>query len=276
MQNETEHGVRNVQLFRTHRGSASQYSVEKPALLAFSLDYTLVSDDVFRGVERSEYRSSDRNRCVSQLGTGIEAATPYGNFGGRFWFSWFDGCRIQEVDYNPYWAWEFHDWNVRTEIGWIAYTFPGRSPRSTYEMYGKVSWDTVVTPYFYYGLDCKEGDWGSWFELGVSYDLRLGDIEAIRQIPIARDMTITPSVALGIDHRYLHNFSMKRDDARPSTRFANLLWGFEASYDLNAALDIPRDYGSMAIGGFMNFSQALRDDVISDEFFGGLRLSYAW
>jgi len=48
------------------------------------------------------------------------------------------------------------------------------------------------------------------------------------------------------------------------------------SYDPGAALGMHESAGRLTTTGFLNFSQALRDDLLDDEFYGGLTVGYDW
>ena len=272
---------------------AEQWS--KPVELSFSLDYTLVSDYVFRGINFSEYAGEGREKPNHQMSTGIELATEeYGNFGGLFWFEWFAGQKsltpgsdnLQEVDYVAYWNYDIERIATNIELGWIAYTFPpsGGDAHDTYEVYVALSFDdsglfntqeSVLNPYIYYGLDYDLGSNGSWIEIGISHDFALNEIAGLEAAPVIKDLTISPSLVLGIDHRYLDKFAVTGSGGA-STKLANLNYGLAISYDLSGALNLDPKLGSLAVGGFLNFSQALRRDLLNDEFYGGMSVNYGW
>ena len=75
----------------------------------FVIDYTLISDYVFRGVNLSEYPGEGREKPNHQLNVNPEFDLgSYGAFGAVFWFEWFAGQEqltpgygheIQEIDY---------------------------------------------------------------------------------------------------------------------------------------------------------------------------------
>ncbi len=266
----------------------------KPVELSFSLDYTLVSDYVFRGINLSEYAGEGREKLNHQMSTGIELATPVGNFGGYFWFEWFAGQQkitpgsgnLQEVDYVVYWNYDIEPIAITLELGWIAYTLPpvGGDAYDTYEVYAVLSYDdsglfstqeSVLNPYVYYGLDYDLGNNGSWIEIGISHDFALGEIAGLEAAPVIKDLTISPSLVLGIDHRYLDKFAVA-GSGRVSTKLANLNYGLAISYDLSGAVGIDPKFGSLSLAGFLNFSQALRRDLLNDEFYGGMSVSYTW
>jgi hypothetical protein len=94
--------------------------------------------------------------------------------------------------------------------------------------------------------------------------------------PILKDLTITPSLTLGIDHRYMWAFSLDRSAGGPTTKLAFLNYGLSFGYDLSSALKIPEKYGSLGLAAFLNFSQAFEDNYLDDEFYGGMSVSYSW
>ena len=262
--------------------------------LSFSLDYTIVSDYVFRGINFSEYAGEGREKLNHQLSTGIELATKCGTFGGYFWFEWYaaqekltpGSDNLQEVDYVIYWNYDIEQLATNIELGWIAYTFPpsGGDAFDTYEVYTKLSFDdsgwfgtegAVLSPYVYYGLDYDLGENGSWIECGISHDFALGEIASLASAPVLKDLTISPSLVLGIDHRYLNKFAVAGTGG-PSTKLANLNYGLAISYDLSGALGVDPMFGSVGLRGFLNYSQALRRDLLNDEFYGGFSISYGW
>lgn len=267
----------------------------KPDALSFSIDYTLVSDYVFRGINFSEYAGEGREKPNHQMSTGIELATEeYGTFGASFWFEWFAGQKsltpgsdnLQEVDYVVYWNYDIEQIATNIELGWIAYTFPPSSGDAydTFEVYVALSYDdsglfgteeSVLNPYIYYGLDYDLGRNGSWIELGISHDFALNEVAGLEAAPVVKDLTISPSLVLGIDHRYLDKFAVAGTGG-PSTKLANLNYGLAISYDVSGALGLDPKCGSLSLGGFLNFSQALRKGLLNDEFYGGMSVSYDW
>ncbi len=266
---------------------------EKPLPVTFSLDYTLVSDYIFRGINFSEYPGEGREKPNHQLAVGAELdAGEFGRFGGCVWFEWFaaqdqltpayDGNN-QEVDYALYWAYDIEALATTFETGWIAYTFPPFSGdgHDTYEWYFSLSFDdsvlfgtesSVLNPYFafYYDFDLADG---IWMEVGISHDFTLSDL-GMENTPVLKDITVSPSLVLGIDHRYMDGILATGSEG--TTKLANLNYGLAVNYDISSAFDIHQQYGRAGVTGFLNFSQALRDELINDEFYGGVTLSYAW
>jgi hypothetical protein len=275
---------------------------DKPIPLSFEIGYTLVSDYVFRGINFSEYPDEGQEMPNHQMDVGVELDTAdlglnAGRVGVSFWFEWFagqdqltgDGGSLQEVDYTVYWSFDLDQIATTVELGYIAYDFPQASGDAacTHELYLLLSLDDsklfgterpVLNPYFYYGIDVDDGDLGSWMELGVSHDFAFGEMAGLEQTPVLKDLTFTPSFVMGIDHRYLHHFALLGDPAAegPGTQIATLTYGGELAYDLGGALGMPERYGSVALSGFLYYNQALRDELISDEFWGGFQVAYAW
>jgi len=265
----------------------------KPIPLSFRVDYTLASDKVWRGVNWTEYAGEGREKPNHFLGTGVELATPVGTFGAAFWFAWFagqdrltPGCddHFHEADYVAYWRRAFQEIATTVELGWIAYTFPQITGdwHDTYEVYVKLSFDDsklfgtkspVLNPYIYYGLDIDMGDYGSWIELGISHNFPLASFDALKNVAFLKDLTITPSLGLAIEHRYMDKFAGPGQEA---TRLAYIQYGLAVAYDVGKAIGLPRRYGDLNVVGYLNFNDAMREDLLNDELYGGVKLVYSW
>jgi hypothetical protein len=119
------------------------------------------------------------------------------------------------------------------------------------------------------GATSSTTEGGQFLEFGISHDFALAKL-GCDKTPILKDLTITPSATLGVDHRYFTS----------STKLSNILYGLAFGYDLSGALGIAEQYGSLTLTGFINYSQALglKDAVpgYQDEFFGGVKVGYAW
>ena len=76
-------------------------------------------------------------------------------------------------------------------------------------------------------------------------------------LPLA-DLTLTPSFVLGIDKRQMDQ----------ECHLHNLQYGLDIGYDLSSALNIPEQYGSVTVTGFLYYSDAINTDAINDEFRG--------
>ena len=265
----------------------------KPVPLSVSVDYTLTTDYIFRGINFSEYAGEGREDLNHQLGIGVEYdAAALGAFGASVWFEWFAGQEaltpgqsdnLQEVDYAAYWSYAVEPIATTVELGYIAYHFPRLSgdAECTHEWYASLSFDDsswfgvdapVLNPTvtFYDDVDDFRG---SCFEISVSHDFALGDSPATAETPVLKDLTLTPSLTLGVDHRWMGPAVGSTDE---STRLANLVYGLDAVCDLSSALGIPEPYGELSLGGFLYYSQAFRSELINDEFWGGMTLSWTW
>lgn len=262
----------------------------KPIPLSVSVDYTLVSDYIWRGVNLSEYRGEGRERPNHQMNVALSYDTgDFGSINAGFWFEWYSGQKqltpgsdsdLQEVDYLLSWSYDVKAIATSVEVGWFAYQFPRSSGdlQTTYEWFIGLGFDDsklfgteegVLNPTvkYYYDVDLVEG--GQFLEFGISHDFALAKL-GCDKTPILKDLTITPSATLGVDHRYFTS----------ATQLSNLLYGLAFGYDLSGALGIPKRCGSLKLTGFLNYSQALglKDDVsgCQDEFFGGVKVGYAW
>jgi hypothetical protein len=265
----------------------------KPVPLSFSLRYTLVSDYIFRGINFSEYAGEGREKLNHQMTAGVEWDTgAFGSVGFTAWFEWYAaqekltptyGGHTQEIDYTAYWKYPISPISTTVETGWIAYTFPPISGdgRTDYEWYLKLSlddgklWGTpsaVLNPYlaYYHGLDLARN--ASWWETGVSHDFALADC-GCAGLPVLKDVTITPSLVLGAQHHYFRKLGLAH---RADTGLAALQYGLSVTYDLSSALGLPASAGSLTVGGFLNFSEALDRKAINDELYGGMTVGYSW
>ena len=262
---------------------------QKPVPLTFHIDYTLVSDYVWRGINLSEYAGEGREKLNHPTTVCVSYDTgKCGTITAAFWFEWYaaqqkltpwSGGDLQEIDYTISWSYTIESCNLDVEVGWIFYQFPrltGQGQRTS-EWYVGLSYDDsklfgtkegVLNPTVTYYMDVDQFHGGQWLEFGVSHEFELAD--CCPKTPVLKDLTLTPSLTLGTSHRYLTR----------ATQLANLVYGFAASYDLSGALGIPEKCGSLSVTGFLNFSQALgvKDDVAGyqDELYGGMTVAYEW
>ncbi len=264
----------------------------KPIPLSFTLDYTLVTDYIWRGINYSEYDGEGREALNHQLGVGASYDTgTFGTFGMLVWLEWYADQEalsgpgsgpLQEVDYVAYWSYTLEQIATTVETGWIAYAFPQVEDESecTHEWYVALSFDDsclfgteqgVLNPFVAYYLDVDDVQ-GSWLEFGVSHDFILAEM-GCKDTPVLKDLSVTPSFVVGVDHRYLPN---SLGTGQEATRLANLRYGLAATYDITSALSLPPQVGLVTLTGFLNFSQALRDELIDDEFWGGVTVAWQW
>ncbi len=262
---------------------ATESASWEPLPITFSIDYTLVSDYVWRGQNLSEYAGEGREKPNHQMTVGASYDTGnFGTFSGSIWFEWFGGQKsmdpssdghLQEVDYTLSWSYDVEAIATTVELGWIGYQFPQASGdgRFTHEWYISLGFDdsglfgtkeSVLNPYVAYYMDVDDLH-GSWIEWGISHDFALADC-GFKDTPILKDMTLTPSFVMGIDHGQLSE----------STKLANLQYGLDISYDMSSALGIPDKYGNLTLTGFLRFSDAVYDEALNDEFWGGVTIGY--
>ena len=264
----------------------------KPLPLSVGVEYAMVSDYVFRGINYSEYRGEGREKLNHQLGVWTEIDTKnFGVFGAYFWFEWYAAQDKQfaradhllENDYIAYWQYAIAPIATTVELGWAAYVYPEYPGdfKTTYEVYAKVSFDDsklfgtqsgVLNPYvsYYHDIDVVEA---GWLEVGVSHDFALSRLPALAGVAVLKDVSVKPSLVLGMDHRYLPK---ALGTGQKATRLGNIVYGLDVTYNLSAALRLPQQFGSLTLGGFLYFSQALRDELINDELWGGMKVSYSW
>ena len=113
---------------------------QKPiSWLALGVEYCLVSDSMWRGVNLSEYPGEGREKLNHQLMVSFEMdlaemGCPIGGaLGGFVWFGWYaaqekltphSGSNLQEVDYSLYYSHAIGDTGLTGTLGWIALHLP--------------------------------------------------------------------------------------------------------------------------------------------------------
>lgn len=273
--------------------AAAKREIEKPIPLSLSLDYTLVTDYIFRGVNFSEYAGEGREKLNHQLGAAAAWETgKLGTFGVTFWLEWYadqehitrnSNDHLQEVDYTAYWSYAVEPLATTVETGWIAYTFPQASGDCfcTNEWYVMLSLDdaklfgtenNVLNPYAAFYMDLDLFHPGCWLELGFAHDFCLAEM-GCAETPVLKDLTITPSMVLGYDHRYLNKALAAGHDA---SKLGNIQYGLAVTYDLASALKLPAQIGGLTLTGFLKFSDAMREELINDELWGGMTIAWQW
>ena len=134
----------------TAAGAAEEEAWKKDSPISLAIDYALVSDYIWRGINFSEYPGEGREKLNHQLGSGFGIDTPIGTIGAYAWFQWYQAQKrinpeqsdhLQEIDYTLSWGYGFDEIGTSLELGWVSYTFPHLSGDAfaTYEVYGKVS-----------------------------------------------------------------------------------------------------------------------------------------
>ncbi len=279
---------------------------EKPIPLSLSLEYTLVSDYIFRGIHFSEHATEGRETPNHQLGTsiGLDLAPLWGGKAGQCgsinfdtWFEWYgdqdkinpiEDSNNQEIDYSVYYSYSIEPIATDLSIGWIHYYFPNlrdvnnndRTNEWFFSLEHNDAWawrwldyegeDGILNPTFAFYHDTHLSG-GVWMDLGISHGF---EFECIP------DLTITPSYQLHIDGGYLGPL-LKVDDH--DTRIAGMTYGIDLTYDLTKLLQLPPWAGEMAISGFLNYfdpTSAVRGTGgninLEDELYGGMKLAWSW
>lgn len=209
------------------------------------------------------------------------------------------GDHLQQVDYTLYWQVDIEQ-TFEVELGLTYRTWPrlesmslpanlpryGHNDERTTEVYIQIKLDDselfgrdtpLLSPSLLYALDIDETDEGSWIEIGVEHEFHLGQVGAFDEATPLRHVTITPSVTLGLDHRYLDSFGrFARRSHQKADRLGNMVYGLEFEYDLSRGLQMREESGRVVLGLFIKFSDALREDLLNDEFYGGVTLGYRW
>ncbi len=308
----------------------------KPVPMSFLLQYGLSSDLVWRGINWSEYSGEGVERCNQQAAAAAELSLKeFGALGAVVWFDWWSGtdaamekdrhCEPLANDFTFYWRYPIAQAWTTVELGWSCIRFPGIELGSTQEIYVNLMFDDswlwgterpVLNPYAFYALDYDLMDCGSWIEFGIAPVIALDEVDCTKDVPVVQNMWVSPSLSLGIDHRYYGGYTKnvlssssapvgEEDfydpcDYKPATdyqsppdvgtgldatsgsgvdkhtRCANIVYGLALGCDLNGALGLTREWGNLAAIGYVNYSQALHRSFINDEFWGGMVLAWSW
>ena len=269
--------------------------------VSFDIEYTMVSDYIWRGVNLSEYHGEGREKLNHQLDVSATAKlkdlglADFGAVTVGVWFEYFQGNeaqdpgadhKLQEIDYTVSWAYEVRDTALTVEAGWIAYHYPHATDdaHETFEVYGKVSLDDSVlfetdepllspSVAYYYDYDLVNA---GMLIAAVKHEFALDDLA--QGTPVLRDITLTPNAAIILDNRYLDKAigPAAGHSTHRSTRLSSFDIGIEAGYDLGKALDLPEDAGKFKLSLFANYSHGLYRDLLANEFYGGLKLGWEW
>lgn len=272
---------------------------QKPLPLSLSLEYTLVSDYIFRGINFSEHATEGRETPNHQLGTSISLdlaplfgaeSGKYGEIGFDTWFEWYgdqrkisgDGANIQEIDYTIWYSYSVEPIATDFTIGWIDYIFPnvrGTNDDRTNEWFISIAhndawmwrWigyegeDGILNPSLdvYHDLHISGGVWA---DFGVSHGFELID-----------NLTLTPAYTLHIDGGWAGPL-LKLDDH--DTRLAGMTWGLDVTYDMTELMHLPDWAGSVSLSGFLNYfnpTSRFRSTLgFEDQLFGGMRVAWSW
>jgi hypothetical protein len=272
---------------------------EKPLPLSLSLEYTLVSDYIFRGFNFSEHATEGREALNHQMGASLSLdlaplwggqAGQCGELGLGVWFEWYgdqdkisgDGANIQEIDWTVSYTYSVEPLATDITIGWIDYVLPnlaGPGDR-THEWFlsfahndawawrwlGYEGEDGILNPTFDFYHDL-ESFGGTWMDLGISHGFDVVD-----------NLTVTPGYTLHIDGGWAGPAAGLRDDH--DTRILGMTWGLDLTYDLTELFQLPDWAGSMSISGFLNYfnpTSRIRSTLgLQDEFWGGMTLAWSW
>lgn len=185
----------------------SETGWKKPIPVTFSIDYTLVSDYIWRGINLSDASRktgathNEGGRWPNQqmtLGAEIDLGN-FGRVGGSIWFEWYcaqeyltpddDGKTLQEIDYTVYYGYDISAIGLDIEVGFIWYQFPRATgdAAGTQEIYTNLSFDDsvlyrlfgldvkdpILNPYLFIAWDLDLARGGSYYEFGMSHDFVL-------------------------------------------------------------------------------------------------------
>lgn len=276
---------------------------ESPGLpIAFSIEYTLVSDYITNGINYSEFPGEGREKPNHQVTTALEfdlamlggrERGEYGVVSFETFFEWYaaqailnpDGGQqnLQEVDWTIGYSYEVKTIATMLRAYYTFYTIPNVSDASSTEVSFSIehndAWmwkwllpeneDGVLNPSVYYAYDWDAARRGSWFEFGFSHDFEL-----------AENLTLTPALTLAADHGFTEGLSGLEPEARHMV-LAYVQYGATISYDMTEAIGFDKwGYGSVVLSGFVYYNQVPqrveRMGLIDDEFWGGVTIGWSF
>ncbi len=266
------------------------------------VEYTLVSDYIWRGVNLTEYAGEGRESLVHQVGVSAKAALKdlglpdVGAVKLDALFHFYQGNeattfnptaddKLMRADYTVTWICPIPDTPLTVAGGWRALNwrhFP--VDELTTEVFAKV----ILNDGFLLGQD--DGVFNPSLAYVYDYDLVNAGV-AVAAIDhkfslddVAEELqgiTVTPSAFIILDNRYLDSFleavGGNVSTGHKATTFSSWQFGLTGSYDLGSALEMDSD---LTVSLFANFSQGLarreRAVGLNDEFFGGLKIGWSW
>ncbi|MCK5114679.1 MAG: hypothetical protein KAR11_07965, partial [Phycisphaerae bacterium] len=200
----------------------SETGWKKPIPVTFSIDYTFVSDYIWRGINLSNPSRStgashnEGGRWPNQQMTlGAEVYLgKFGRVGGSIWFEWYcgqpyltpeDGSKtLQEIDYTVYYGYDISQIGLDVEVGFIWYQFPRATgdAAGTQEIYTNLSFDDsvlyrlcgldvkdpILNPYLFIAWDLDLARGGSYYEFGLNHEFALSDM-GMQDTPFLKDLT---------------------------------------------------------------------------------------
>ena len=218
------------------------------------------------------------------------------------------GKNLQRVEHTAYYGYNIKPLGLDLEAGFIWYMFPRMASgdgASTQEIYLRQTIDDsglwrllgfqnvtkpILNPYLYIAWDLDLARGGMYSEFGMSHDFELSEL-GMKNTPLLKDITITPTWSIGWDKNWLNKTSLDWMRSHPAGGLGNegkgvagnsshldfMNWGLELKFDLKSALNIPDKYcGEMYIKGFLNYSDAIAENFLNDEFYGGMSVGFTW
>ena len=216
-------------------------TVVEESILPFgvSLMQSVQSDYIWRGYDQAA-------EGVYQ-GSGEIA---YWELTGNIWYNFdFDNSEINEVDYSITWThvWPIFDELLNTDLGYIFYDYPNTDANETQELYVAISADVLLTPTFslYYDFDEIEG---TYFSFGISHSIELCDMAAL---------DLYSKIGLENDYSGENGFT---------------------HWQLGASLPMSWEVleGVLVLTPNIDASISLDDDLLDDEFWGGITATMSW
>ena len=232
----------------------------------FDLEFRYATDNVYRGVSRSEgieHRHSPNLQFDGRLDFNL-GKLPHPFVGAFVNIHSSDPIsRFQEV--RPYLG---VNWNLRPfvlEGGNITYIFPERDELNTGEVYAKITFDDswlfrtdtpIVSPYVYAAYDYDKYN-GWYFEAGLKHDFVFENT--------GFTLTALANIAFVLNNPYYATSPDGKD-----TGLQHYEIGLIGNYSLNHLFHLSPRYGTFTLEGYLYFDDRTSSDLRADiQIWGG-------
>ncbi len=282
------------------RDKGHEAAADAGSPLSFGVEYAVLSDFIFRGMNLSEHAREGREKLNHRLDTWIDADVGrlFGKGSGTLGtlslagcFVWYGdqkkldpvggGQNLYVAGYLLSWKYEWEPVATTFTLGYNFYSFPNRKASNTHEWTFLVdhndAWmwkglwpeneEGVLNPSFFFAQDVQSGPGTVWMEIGFSHEFA-----------VAEHVALTPCYKIAIDHGYVR--SKTGTGRTDSTGLAFMQYGLTIDFDMASAFAWPEAAGGWTVSTFLYFNDALGNvednDVIQDEFYGGVAVEWSF
>lgn len=243
----------------THTAAPAPAAVEEPTeekAWSASVNFDIWSEYIFRGVEISSGDDVMYNPSVTFAWNGITAY-----YWGAFNDSDAGDTWYEETDLGIDYTFSVLDEKLSLTGGFLAYLYQdGISGVDTYEIYGKASYDTFLTPTASLFWDIDEFH-GGYLTFSVSHSFDVGGALGLSE-PMA--LSIDPSAALSIDLGYWSRATDSNVALNDLLLGVKVPWQITEAFQVHACVQV-----SIALDSMDDIGQG-------DEIIGNIGASYSF